>query len=195
MSKASNPLVRKSPGRPGFSIFEAQTREKSQLKQRLKQSLSEMLMGRIMRPSRRNKEFEIIPGINIQWPWSAKILSGEKTVETRNYPLPEKYRNVRLAIIETPGRLGKTEGISKARVIGTVKFSGSFKYENQETWKKDKLRHCVAFTDSQFLFQEGKTKWGWEITEVIALGTPLPAPDRRHRGIIFASKVSVPSFS
>ena len=49
------------------------------------------------------------------------LLSGEKTVETRGYPLPEKYVGCELAIIETPGPRGRREaGIEKARIVGTI---------------------------------------------------------------------------
>ena len=62
-------------------------------------------------------------GINIQTPWSELLINGDKSVETRSYPLPEKYMGEELALIETPGRYGRF----KARIIGTITFSHSFK--------------------------------------------------------------------
>src|SRR4029450_4821616 len=45
-----------------------------------------------------------LPGINIQVPWAEAILSGQKVIETRFYPLPGKWVGQPLAVIETPGR-------------------------------------------------------------------------------------------
>jgi hypothetical protein len=45
-----------------------------------------------------------IPGINIQASCSELNLRGQKTVETRGYPLPEKLIGKMLALIETPGK-------------------------------------------------------------------------------------------
>ena len=41
----------------------------------------------------------VLNGINIQFPISQLILSGDKTVETRTYPIPERYLGVDLALI------------------------------------------------------------------------------------------------
>jgi hypothetical protein len=135
-----------------------------------------------------------IPGLNIQWPWSRKILSGEKTVETRSYRLPDKYRNKELAVIETAGPRGRRlAGITEARVIGIVVFARSFKYTDRREWERDKKRHCVAEGDRLFRYQEGKDKWGWEISHVKPFESAQSAPSRKHRGIIFASKVVLQS--
>lgn len=127
------------------------------------------------------------PGINIQWPWTTLILSGEKTVETRTYPLPEKYVGKTLAIIETAGKRGKSEaGINRARIIGIVRFSGSFKYKNEAEWLSDYKRHRVDSADSTFGWSAGKEKWGWKIEFVCKAVKIQPAP--RRRGIIFANR-------
>jgi hypothetical protein len=135
---------------------------------------------------------ETIPGINIQWPWSEMIVSGKKTVETRSYKLPDKFIGKRLAVIETPGPRGKREaGIEKARIIGTVVFSGSFRYESKEDWLGDCGRHCVDAADRQFGFSQSKEKWGWTVAEASSFGEPMPAPVKR--GIVFATLCSVVS--
>ena len=78
---------------------------------------------------------ETIPGVNIQWPWSELLLTGKKSVETRSYPLPEKYLGQWLAVIETPGPHGKREaGIDKARITGKIMFSESFQYPTLSEW-------------------------------------------------------------
>src|ERR1700758_4101536 len=98
------------------------------------------------------------PGLNIQWPWSRLILDGHKTVETRSYKLPVKYENVPLALIETPGPLGRRNGIESARVIGYVTFSTSFKYENRNQWARDLSRHRVSINDADFSWRAGNEK-------------------------------------
>lgn len=127
-----------------------------------------------------------MPGINIQWPWSQRILSGDKLVETRTYPLPEKYIGQELAIIETPGRQRKSStGPRSAQIIGIVVFSGSFQYRSRAQWRNDKVRHCVDVDDILFGWANDRLKFGWEIQSVFKLRNPLEAPKRR--GIIFAS--------
>ena len=69
-------------------------------------------------------------GINIQAPFAELLINLEKCVETRTYPLPLKYEGEELALIETPGKTGKF----KARIIGTITFSHSFKYENMQAF-------------------------------------------------------------
>ena len=130
-----------------------------------------------------------LPGVNIQWPWSQMLLSGEKTVETRSYPLPKKYEGVELALIETPGPRGKKEaGIEKARIIGTITFSGSFQYETKKQWLGDFDRHWVGPKDVLYGFKADKEKWGW-VVSTVGQTTIQPPPEKR--GIVFASECQV----
>jgi len=129
------------------------------------------------------KQRKIIPGINIQAPWSKLITSGKKQVETRSYPLPEKHKGVELAIIETGG---PKRIVKKARIIGTVVFTDSFRYETEKQWRRDKKRHLVSNRDPQFAFKKDKPKYGWIVGRVTSLTNPVAAP--RSRGIVFASK-------
>ena len=89
-----------------------------------------------------------IPGINIQWPISELIVNGKKTIETRKYPLPEKYIGQTLALIETPGPKGKF----RARITALIKFGPSFQYQNKKEFYKDTKRHCVS----------QKSEWEWK---------------------------------
>ncbi len=131
-----------------------------------------------------------IPGINIQWPWSQKLLSGEKTIETRSYPIPAKYIGKELALIETPGPLGKRNGISKSRIIGTITFSSCKKYETKESWLSDQRHHLVSAGDSCYDYDAKVPKWGWIVSLVIPLKETVSAPLKR--GIVFATKCSIP---
>lgn len=130
-----------------------------------------------------------VPGIHVQYPWSQLILSGKKTVETRSYPLPLKYTNVELAIIETPGPDGRRNGITSAGIIGTVVFDSCFLYQSRSAWAADKARHLVSHGDRQFAFAIEKPKYGWLVKTVKILPSILPPPKRR--GIIFALKCDI----
>lgn len=133
-----------------------------------------------------------IPGLHIQWPWSLLIVSGKKTVETRGYPLLEKYIGVELAVIETAGPRGKKEaGILQARIIGTVTFSGSFKYDSKVTWSSDFSKHQVSPTDSNFGFGKRDETWGWVVSQARQFPNYVPPP--KKRGIVFALNCSVPN--
>ena len=124
-------------------------------------------------------------GINIQTPWSELLINEVKSVETRSYPLPEKYAGEELALIETPGRYGRF----KARIIGTIIFSHSFKYPDQRAWQDDYNRHCVAVDDPIYNWKEDKPKNGWVVSKVTKFDKPLDI--RKRRGIIFTSGIKL----
>jgi hypothetical protein len=119
-------------------------------------------------------------------------MSGKKTVETRSYPIPQKYIGQPLALIETPGPRGKREaGIEHARIIGIVTFSRSFEYKTKRHWLQDVARHCVKGDDPQFQYQLGKPKWGWEIGRVQPIVPAVDAPLKK--GIVFAKSCIIPA--
>ena len=126
----------------------------------------------------------MVPGINIQWPWSTLLLEGSKVVETRRYQIPEHYIGVPLALIETPGPAGK----NSAKIIATIEFSGCFKYRSKSEWTADFERHRVP-SDSPFAFSGERDTWGWVIKAVKPLRTPAPPPERR--GIVFTKECSI----
>lgn len=122
-------------------------------------------------------------GINIQWPISELILSGEKTVETRTYPLPEKYLNVEMLLIETPGKHGKF----KARARAIITFSKCIKYKDKKTFEKDFSRHKVE-DDSIWAWKE-KEKYGWEIKSI----KTIPSIDLSNikKGIVYTKNITI----
>lgn len=99
-------------------------------------------------------------GINIQYPISQLIVSGEKTIETRTYPIPPKFIGKNLALVETPG---KSSGF-KSRIIAIIKFGPSFKYSSKKEFYLDSARHCVTPT-STWAWKQETPKWGWPILE------------------------------
>ena len=122
-------------------------------------------------------------GINIQWPISEQITSGKKVVETRTYPIPEKYLNEEMAMVETPGPIGKF----KARVVAIIKFTNCFKYIDKEDFYLDMDRHLVT-PDSIWKWNDEKPKWGWEVQVVKVLIKPVTT---QQKGIVYRSQVEV----
>ena len=119
-------------------------------------------------------------GINIQSPFAELLINSDKCVETRTYPLPPKYEGEELALIETPGKLGKF----KARIIGTITFSHSFKYNSVQEWEADYNRHKVS-ADSNFGWKDSKNKYGWVVSQIYKFDEPFPAPE--NKGIVFTN--------
>lgn len=126
----------------------------------------------------------VLPGINIQYPWSKFLLDRTKLIETRRYPIPEQYVGVPLALIETPG----SNREMRAQIIGVIEFSSCFKYESRAQWVADFSRHRVP-VDSPFAFTNGKETWGWLVKNVKPLRTPIPPPMRR--GIVFTKECTI----
>ena len=120
-------------------------------------------------------------GINIQYPWSYLLICGDKCVETRSYPLPVKYEGEELALIETPGKFGDF----KARIIGTITFSHSFRYPDKNAWRDDRARHLVDVWDENFGWKEDKNKYGWVVSQVNKFKKFEEAP--ANKGIIFTN--------
>ena len=122
-------------------------------------------------------------GINIQFPMSRLIIDGVKTIETRTYPIPPKYLNKELLIIETPGKMGAF----KARVIGKILFSSCFKYRSANQFYADFYRHKVG-RSSPFAWKD-KPKWGWVVASCEPFERAIPAPKRK--GIRFTTGIFV----
>lgn len=124
-----------------------------------------------------------LPGLNIQFPISQMILSGEKTVETRTYPLPGKYKSKPILLIETPGN-NKT---FRTRASGIVVFGESFPYHSKKEFYADFNRHKVD--ESSIWAWKGKRKWGWPIERFIAFKIPVEISQKR--GIVFTTKIQI----
>ncbi len=119
-----------------------------------------------------------LPGINIQAPWSRLLIEGKKSIETRTYQLPEKYRAKDLWLIETPGRLGKF----KARVIGVIRFSEFRQYSSAAAFYEDSDLHLIH-PDTKDYAWHGRTKFGWFVERVKVVDT-FAAPTLR--GIVYS---------
>jgi hypothetical protein len=128
----------------------------------------------------------ILPGINIQAPWAEVILSGQKVIETRFYPIPAKWVGQPLAVIETPG---KARGF-KSRIAGFVLFEHSWCYANKAAFAQDRARHLVDPDDPLFGWrQDSKPKWAWPVRWVEVYAQSLPPGFRT--GIRYACAVEI----
>ncbi len=125
----------------------------------------------------------VLPGINIQFPISELILSGDKIIETRTYPLPTEYENKRLYFVETPGKKGKF----KSRVVAVIIFEKSFKYQSKTAFSKDKDLHKV-YPNSEWDWKD-KPKWGWPIKSVKKL--PKAITLSQQKGIRFTKRIEL----
>lgn len=126
-----------------------------------------------------------LPGLNIQYPISIEILDGRKTVETRTYKIPDKYKGIPLVIIETPG----DEGRFKSRLSGIVIFEADFQYKTEKEFYQDQDRHLVS-KESPWRWED-KSKWGWKIKVVHRFSEPITYSG--PKGIRFTEKISLPS--
>ncbi len=124
-------------------------------------------------------------GINIQIPWSFLLINGDKSVETRSYPLPKRLEGVELALIETPGKYGRF----KSRIIGTITFSHSFQYPDEQSWKDDYNRHKVEENDEFYSWNENKKKYGWVVSNITKFENPVEPP--KKRGIIYVKDCNI----
>jgi len=124
------------------------------------------------------------PGINIQWPYSELILQGVKTIETRTYPIPEKYIGKEMVLIETPGKQNRF----KARIRGLIVFHSCYVYSSEASFYLDIERHHVV-RNSDWAWQDKLPKWAWEL-RVIEIFNP-PRHLYKRQGIIYTRDVAV----
>ena len=131
-------------------------------------------------------------GLELKKAWSDLILSGEKTIETRLYPLPEHLLKRPIAMLVVPKHVSVFKsGLSDAPSPGDAKISGFVlfhacrAYESRAAWEADFQHHRVP-NDSVFAWQDGgPTMYAWEIltAEVIRPHPPSPAMKRVMRSL------------
>ena len=112
-------------------------------------------------------------GINIQYPISGEILAQKKTIETRTYPIPQKYIGKTLLFVETPG----TKGKFKSRIVAKIVFAESFPYKSKSEFYADVGRHLVT-SSSPWAWSDDKPKWGWVVKKITLLKTPVALKKR-----------------
>ena len=133
---------------------------------------------------RKDESKKTYTGINIQYPISQVILSGEKTVETRTYPIPKKYVGQEMLLIETGGKVSKF----KARAVAVIRFGESFKYQSESDFYDDFKRHRVD-SESPWAWDLSRGKWGWPVEVIRILSNPtIP---KKRLGIKFTCGLEI----
>lgn len=92
---------------------------------------------------------DLLFGLEMKEPWASMVLSGEKTIETRTYPLPEQLVGRPMVLLATAADSGSagTSGLSDecpagaAVVVGLVTFGEVVRWESREAWE---VRSSVA---------------------------------------------------
>ena len=103
--------------------------------------------------------------VMIRTPWDSKILSGEKTMETATFGLPDRFRNVPHAI-QNEFRKG----------LGEVRFSGGRKVDSPEEFDSFYNEHLIPRASKYHYIQpEGKRprKYLWEVGGVEKYQKPI----------------------
>jgi hypothetical protein len=122
-------------------------------------------------------------GVNIQYPISAAIVSGEKTIETRTYPIPLKYLNTEMLLVETPG----PKGNFPARIVAIIKFTDCIAYKNKHQFYKDESKHLIS-RGSTWDWAD-KQKFGWKVQVVRVIDPPKIV--QKQKGIVFTKNLDL----
>lgn len=126
---------------------------------------------------------KVYNGINIQFPISEEILSGKKIIETRTYPIPQKYLQTELLLIETPGKLAKFKSRARAIII----FEDCFKYKNKVEFYNDYDQHLVD-RNSPWAWKD-KPKYGWRVRVIKLFNNPKPV--NKRLGIVYTKEIKI----
>lgn len=98
--------------------------------------------------------------LNMFAPYSTSLVKGTKTIETRNYQLPNKCKGVRIGIVEI---MPKGLPSKKPELIGEVVFVDCKEYTSREQWERDAPYHKVDVNDQRFGWKKNKKKYGWVV--------------------------------
>jgi hypothetical protein len=128
-----------------------------------------------------------LPGLNIQFPISQEIINGNKSIETRTYPIPKHYLGVPIFLVETPGPSGRF----KARISGIVVVSRCRSYKSKKDFYADQSLHLVS-PNSPWKWTDKKPKWGWTISKVIRIKKTIPL--KKRTGIVFTKQLPLPDY-
>lgn len=99
-------------------------------------------------------------GININckyYPFTDMILSGQKSIETRNTKSLHPYVGKTVGLIKT--------GCGQATLVGYATIGKPIYYSNEEEFRKDEARHCVHKGSKYDIGSQGK--YGYPIFDVI----------------------------
>lgn len=124
-----------------------------------------------------------LPGLAIRFPFASMIVEGKKTIETRTYPIPEKYIGQKIWVIETGN-----SNAGRSKIIGWVIFDESFAYSSESKFRKDVRKHHVV-QNGDWDWTPAKKKWGWPVRKYGKL--PTPGYPSKRVGIKFTTGLEV----
>lgn len=128
--------------------------------------------------------------LEVQSPFSGLILSGEKSIETRAYPLPNYLHGVGILLCESSSGEDCVscvgDNVTEAQVglslVGEVFFSDSKEYHTNVEWDIDREKHQVPkYSKYEWAPTETGIRYGWRIERVIVYTPPLPVPQMKRR--------------
>jgi hypothetical protein len=114
-------------------------------------------------------------GINVnskKQDFAGQIISGEKTIETRNTNSLKSYIGKRMGIIRT--------GSGKAMLLGYATIGEPKIYHNRKEFDLDYDEHLVS-PDSKFYIKDNSIKYGYPVYDIEVLNEPVLI---KSRGII-----------
>lgn len=120
----------------------------------------------------KSKKVVAMMGININdstQPFTQQILSGMKTIETRETPSLNAYIGKRVGLVRT--------GVGPATLVGYVTIGSPIEYRTKEEFDKDFNKHQVG-PDSPFYFRNFKV--GYPMINPVAC-TPTAVDSRGIR--------------
>ncbi|KAK9803040.1 hypothetical protein WJX72_012526 [[Myrmecia] bisecta] len=138
--------------------------------------------------------------LECQAPWCARILSGEKTVECRRYPLPSKLQGKAIWLVESCGEEGVpvlgdvvNAGDPAGTIVGWVEFAGCKAYKCEADFISDVAKHCVQ-PGNAFSWKAGQTEaiYGWEVGNTQTASPerqPVPGMKRIYRSLFAMERV------
>jgi len=103
--------------------------------------------------------------LQVNRPWAAMILGGEKTVETSGQPCT---------------RAGAAPGWVLLRdesgcAAGAARLGARFEYSTATAFREDFNRHRVPESDP-FAFGRRQRTWGFPVLETMTFASPIPVP-------------------
>jgi len=99
--------------------------------------------------------------------WTDLLLTGVKTIETRNQNNLKSFVGKPIGIIQT--------GVGRAHVVGFIKLGEPFVYRTLIEFRKDQERHRVL-PNSPFDFKD--IKFGYPVEIIEKLDKPIPVTTR-----------------
>lgn len=140
--------------------------------------------------------------LEVQEQWAQMILSREKRIEVRTYPLPTAYEKKKIGLWMTPPGGSQRCGLGSGKLVGIVTFARTKRYNSEKEWNNDEPFHKVPPSDPYFSYhsvlkREGdhvsgpQTVYGWEIdlSSIMVLpimyciGVQFTEKNRIHRSL------------